>query len=126
MPDEHGHRGHYETYFRARSWPVAPELRLAQLPGLAGVDEETLHARQRAVSEAARKHPHCPSGREAARLAGAGKRLVVETGCHLSHGAIVAREFALPTAANLPGIMGCVRDGDEVDGTTGQVRRIAP
>ncbi len=290
---EYGHRGHYETYFRAKSWRMAPELLLAQLPGLAGVDEEALRARQRAASESARQRlraalplgkrlwvqalvqaarrecnqreaarsaliAHLDAGRHAWLGAGAwlvekgllgaaddvfwlfpseigrtvegqlsfcalaariearrrvfgqweaqdapdhfvaesadggvatacpaspvqahdaawrgvptgtgvgrgrvcilrhpdeGERmqagdilvapstdpgwthlflktagLVVETGGYLSHGAIVAREFALPTVVNLPGIMGCLRDGDEVevDGTTGQVRRIAP
>ncbi|WP_292931540.1 PEP/pyruvate-binding domain-containing protein [Noviherbaspirillum sp.] len=50
--------------------------------------------------------------------------LVMETGGYLSHGAIVAREFALPAVVNLPGILGKVRDGDmlEVDGSTGRVR----
>lgn len=52
--------------------------------------------------------------------------LVVETGGYMSHGAIVAREFALPAVVNLPGIVGLLRDGDlvEVDGLHGQVRRI--
>jgi pyruvate,water dikinase len=43
----------------------------------------------------------------------------------MSHGAIVAREFALPAVVNLPGIMGLLRDGAEVevDGLRGEVRR---
>jgi pyruvate,water dikinase len=51
--------------------------------------------------------------------------LIVETGGYMSHGAIVAREFALPAVVNLPGIMGLLRDGDEVevDGLRGEVRR---
>lgn len=51
--------------------------------------------------------------------------LVVETGGYLSHGAIVAREFALPAVVNLPGILAELRDGDEieVDGRRGEVRR---
>jgi pyruvate,water dikinase len=51
--------------------------------------------------------------------------LIVETGGYMSHGAIVAREFALPAVVNLPGIMGQLRDGDEVevDGLRGEVRR---
>lgn len=50
--------------------------------------------------------------------------LVVETGGYLSHGAIVAREFALPAVVNLPGILGALKDGDtvEVDGIKGTVR----
>lgn len=52
--------------------------------------------------------------------------LVVETGGYLSHGAIVAREFALPAVLNLPGIFDALRDGDEVevDGLQGTVRRV--
>lgn len=53
--------------------------------------------------------------------------LVVETGGYLSHGAIVAREFALPAVVNLPGILGAVADGEllEVDGQRGTVRRVS-
>lgn len=52
--------------------------------------------------------------------------LVVETGGSMSHGAIVAREFALPAVVNLPGILAVLRDGDEieVDGQRGEVRRV--
>lgn len=52
--------------------------------------------------------------------------LVVERGGYLSHGAIVAREFALPAVVNLPGILAQLQDGDEieVDGQRGEVRRI--
>lgn len=52
--------------------------------------------------------------------------LVVETGGYLSHGAIVAREFALPAVVNLPGIFAQLQDGEriEVDGMTGTVRRL--
>lgn len=51
--------------------------------------------------------------------------LVVETGGYMSHGAIVAREFALPAVVNLPGILEALADGDwvEVDGLKGEVRR---
>jgi pyruvate,water dikinase len=54
--------------------------------------------------------------------------LIVETGGYMSHGAIVAREFALPAVVNLPGIMAMLRDGDEVevDGLRGEVRRCTP
>lgn len=50
--------------------------------------------------------------------------LVMETGGYLSHGAIVAREFAIPAVVNLPGVLARVRDGDllEVDGSNGRVR----
>ena len=50
--------------------------------------------------------------------------LVVETGGYLSHGAIVAREFALPAVVTLPGILDRLSDGDEieVDGMNGEVR----
>jgi pyruvate,water dikinase len=49
--------------------------------------------------------------------------LVVETGGYLSHGAIVAREFAIPAVVNLPGILETLKDGDmvEVDGRNGEV-----
>lgn len=49
--------------------------------------------------------------------------LVMETGGYLSHGAIVAREFAIPAVVNIPGILDEIRDGDvvEVNGSTGQV-----
>lgn len=52
--------------------------------------------------------------------------LIVETGGYLSHGAIVAREFALPAVVNLPGILDAIADGDqvEVDGLSGEVRRV--
>jgi pyruvate,water dikinase len=52
--------------------------------------------------------------------------LVMETGGYLSHGAIVAREFAIPAVVNLPGVLAKVRDGDllEVDGGSGRVRII--
>lgn len=52
--------------------------------------------------------------------------LVMETGGYLSHGAIVAREFAIPAVVNIPGILSEVRDGDviEVDGGTGRIRLV--
>jgi rifampicin phosphotransferase len=52
--------------------------------------------------------------------------LVMETGGYLSHGAIVAREFAVPAVVNLPGVLDWIKDGDlvEVNGATGQVRRL--
>ncbi|MBX9403971.1 hypothetical protein K4L06_21945 [Lysobacter sp. BMK333-48F3] len=52
--------------------------------------------------------------------------LVMETGGYLSHGAIVAREFGIPAVANLPGLLGELTDGEEieVDGDHGLVRRL--
>lgn len=52
--------------------------------------------------------------------------VVMETGGYLSHGAIVAREFGIPTVVNLPGILGAIRTGDrlEVDANDGVVRRL--
>jgi pyruvate,water dikinase len=52
--------------------------------------------------------------------------VVVETGGYLSHSAIVARELAIPTVVNLPGIFGEIRDGEmlEVDGLRGTVTRL--
>lgn len=52
--------------------------------------------------------------------------LVVETGGYLSHGAIVAREFALPAVVNLPGVLTWLKEGDlvEVDGRRGTVTRL--
>jgi len=49
--------------------------------------------------------------------------LVVETGGYLSHGAIVAREFAIPAVVNLAGVLAELKDGDrvEVDGMNGVV-----
>ena len=59
-----------------------------------------------------------------ARAAG----LVAERGAVLSHGAIVAREFALPAVVNVLGATSHLRNGEEVavDGTTGEVRRLGP
>jgi pyruvate,water dikinase len=52
--------------------------------------------------------------------------LVMETGGYLSHGAIVAREFGIPTVVNLPGILQQLHDGEliEVDGGRGTVRKL--
>jgi len=51
------------------------------------------------------------------------KGLVMETGGVLSHGAIVAREFALPAVAGIPGIVRQLQTGQiiRVDGTGGTV-----
>jgi pyruvate,water dikinase len=52
--------------------------------------------------------------------------IVVETGGFLSHGSIVAREFGIPAVANIPGILGALRDGEriEVNGSNGLVMRL--
>ena len=49
--------------------------------------------------------------------------VVMETGGYLSHGAIVAREFGIPSVVNIPGIMTEVVTGDRinVDGDLGDV-----
>ncbi len=49
--------------------------------------------------------------------------LVLEVGGQLSHGAIIAREYGLPTVINVPGAMQHIREGQqiEVDGTSGRV-----
>ena len=49
--------------------------------------------------------------------------IVMETGGHLSHGAIVAREYGIPAVVNIAGVMGAVHEGDtlEVDGNQGRV-----
>ena len=50
--------------------------------------------------------------------------LLVERGSALSHSAIVAREFGIPTVVGIPGLLGRVEDGQyvELDGTLGTVR----
>ena len=47
--------------------------------------------------------------------------VVLEMGSRLSHGAVVAREYGVPAVVNLDGIVGRLRDGDDVtvDGTRG-------
>lgn len=53
--------------------------------------------------------------------------LLVQRGSLLSHSAIVAREMGIPCVVGVPGLLGALRDGDEVemDGTTGAIRRLA-
>jgi pyruvate,water dikinase len=52
--------------------------------------------------------------------------LLTERGSLLSHVAIVARELGIPAVTCLPGLTRWLRDGDwlEIDGRTGQVRRV--
>ncbi len=49
--------------------------------------------------------------------------IVLEIGGQLSHGAIVAREYAIPAVVNVQGALQNIRDGQfiTVDGTNGQV-----
>jgi pyruvate,water dikinase len=49
-----------------------------------------------------------------ASLFGIAGGLIVEMGGTLSHGAIIAREFGLPTVANVEGVMSRLRDGQRV------------
>lgn len=52
--------------------------------------------------------------------------LIAEMGGTLSHGAIIAREFGLPTLVNLSGIMNVLHDGELVllDAAKGEIRRL--
>ena len=49
--------------------------------------------------------------------------IVMETGGFLSHGAIVAREYGIPSVVNIPGVMSIVSDDKliTVDGDNGQI-----
>lgn len=49
--------------------------------------------------------------------------LITEIGSSLSHGVVVAREYALPTIVNVENIMALVKDGDMIrlDGNTGTI-----
>ena len=51
----------------------------------------------------------------------------MERGNLLSHAAILAREFGLPTVVSLPGLIRWLQDGDrvEMDGGTGRVTKLA-
>jgi pyruvate,water dikinase len=51
--------------------------------------------------------------------------LVTEVGSALSHGAVVAREYALPFVTNVSGATSLFQTGDliTVDGTTGHITR---
>ena len=53
--------------------------------------------------------------------------LVTERGGQLSHAAVVAREYGLPAVAGVVGVVGAVKDGEEllVDGTQGIVVRLS-
>ncbi|HXB96493.1 MAG TPA: PEP/pyruvate-binding domain-containing protein, partial [bacterium] len=52
--------------------------------------------------------------------------ILVERGSLLSHSAIVARELGLPCVVAVPGLLASLKDHDwvEMDGSTGQVRRV--
>src|SRR5262249_44893873 len=45
----------------------------------------------------------------------AAQGLLVERGSLLSHSAIVARELGLPCVVSIPGLMGSLREGEEVE-----------
>ncbi|HBV97863.1 MAG TPA: hypothetical protein DEF36_12565 [Desulfotomaculum sp.] len=49
--------------------------------------------------------------------------VIMETGGYVSHGAIVAREYGIPTVINVPGVMKAIQDGQIVtfDGDEGRV-----
>jgi len=49
--------------------------------------------------------------------------IVLEIGGQLSHGAIIAREYAIPAVVNVPGAMRLIQNGQEitVDGTHGRI-----
>jgi pyruvate,water dikinase len=49
-----------------------------------------------------------------APLFGIAAGLIVEMGGTLSHGAIIAREYGLPTVANVTDAMSVLKDGDRV------------
>jgi len=49
-----------------------------------------------------------------APLFGVAGGLIVEMGGSLSHGAIIAREYGLPTVANVEGVMARIREGEQV------------
>jgi pyruvate,water dikinase len=52
--------------------------------------------------------------------------IVIETGGYLSHAAVIAREFGIPTVINLPKIMDLLQEGEilDVDGNNGTVTRL--
>jgi rifampicin phosphotransferase len=49
--------------------------------------------------------------------------VIMETGGYISHGAIIAREYGIPTVINIPGVMKAIQDGQivTVDGDEGRV-----
>ena len=53
--------------------------------------------------------------------------LIVERGSQLSHSAVVAREFGIPTVVGVPGVTRILADGEPVrlDGGAGSVERLA-
>ena len=48
---------------------------------------------------------------------------VIETGGYLSHGFIVSREYGIPVAVNIAGVVRILKDGDEIvaDGDKGTI-----
>ncbi len=49
--------------------------------------------------------------------------VIMETGGYISHGAIIAREYGIPTVINVPGVMKAIQDGQivTIDGDEGRV-----
>jgi len=49
--------------------------------------------------------------------------VIMETGGYISHGAIIAREYGIPTVINVPGVMKAIQDGQivTVDGDEGRI-----
>ena len=52
--------------------------------------------------------------------------LITEIGSSLSHGAVVAREYGLPTIVNVKGATKVLKDGDRIvmDASRGRISRI--
>ena len=52
--------------------------------------------------------------------------LITEIGSSLSHGAVVAREYGLPTVVNVKGATKVLKDGDRIvmDASRGRISRI--
>jgi pyruvate,water dikinase len=63
-----------------------------------------------------------------APLFGLAGGLIAEMGGTLSHGAIIAREYGLPTVANVHGIIGRLEEGERIrlDAERGEITVQAP
>ncbi|HJU05208.1 MAG TPA: PEP/pyruvate-binding domain-containing protein [Nitrospiraceae bacterium] len=63
-----------------------------------------------------------------APVLGLASGLVAEMGGTLSHGAIIAREYGIPTVVNVDGITQWIQDGEwiAVDAQRGEIRRLPP
>ena len=91
-----------------------------QVEGRACVIDEAQHGRQLSVGDVLVAPSTDPAWTPLFLRAGA---VVMETGGYLSHGAIVAREFGIPSVVNIPRIMTAIATGDrlQVDGDLGEV-----